>query len=102
MRPIFDRRSLRLSSRFFRPNSVRISALTPSPNLSISASTSTEDSNNRDNDKPTRQQDIETIAKEETLYHIEMAWRAQQRLVRRCLGLRLLSEEKDTSQADDK
>ena len=46
-----------------------------------------------------RQQDIETITKEETLYHIEMAWRAQQRLVRRCLGLRFSEEkeEKDTS-----
>ena len=51
--------------------------------------------NNRDDDKPTRQQDIEAITKEETLYHIEMAWTAQQRLVRRCLGLRMFSEEKD-------
>jgi len=63
--------------------------------LPNNSSTSTEDSNNRDDDKPSRQQDIETIAKEETLYHIEMAWRAQQRLVRRCLGLRMFSEEKE-------
>jgi len=65
------------------------------------SSPSTED-NNRVDDNPTRQQDIEKIAKEETLYHIEMAWRAQQRLVRRCLGLRMFSEEKDTqTQADN-
>ena len=74
------------------------------PNNS-SASTSTEDSNNRDDDKPTGQQDIEKIAKEETLYHIEMAWRAQQRLVRRCLGLRMFNEEKEEkdtqTQVDD-
>ena len=68
-------------------------------------STSNED-NNRDVDEiPSKQQDIEKIAKEETLYHLEMAWRAQQRLVRRCLGLRMFSqekEEKDTqTQADD-
>ena len=72
-----------------------------STNSLLNSSPSTEDSNNRDDDKPSRQQDIETIAKEETLYHIEMAWRAQQRLVRRCLGLRMFSEEKDTQTQED-
>ena len=57
---------------------------------------------NKEDDIPSKQQDIEKIAKEETLYHLEMAWRAQQRLVRRCLGLRMFSEEKDTqTHADD-
>ena len=37
----------------------------------------------------TNQKIIELIAQKEALHHIEMAWRAQQRLVRRCLGLRL-------------
>jgi len=48
----------------------------------------------------TREQSIELITQREALYHVEMAWRAQQRLVRRCLGLRMrLSSEND--HADD-
>ena len=43
-------------------------------------------------DVVTNQQIIELIARKEALYHVEMAWRAQQRLVRRCLGLRLLGD----------
>ena len=35
------------------------------------------------------QQRIETITRNEALRHVEMAWRAQQRLVQRCLGLQL-------------
>mmetsp|Transcript_32281 Transcript_32281/g.59187 ORF Transcript_32281/g.59187 Transcript_32281/m.59187 type:complete len:214 (-) Transcript_32281:1420-2061(-) len=44
------------------------------------------------NDVTTKQQGIEMITQKEALHHLEMAWRAQQRLVRRCLGLRLFGE----------
>lgn len=58
----------------------------------------------RHNDATTKQQTIEAITREETLHHIEMAWRAQQRLVRRCLGLGLLADREaqdaDTIQND--
>ena len=58
----------------------------------------------RHNDVTTKQQTIEAITREETLHHIEMAWRAQQRLVRRCLGLGLLADREaqdaDTIQND--
>ena len=43
---------------------------------------------------PDQQMLLETIdanTRQETLHHVEMAWRAQQRLVRRCLSLCLSS-----------
>mmetsp|Transcript_9122 Transcript_9122/g.19251 ORF Transcript_9122/g.19251 Transcript_9122/m.19251 type:complete len:180 (+) Transcript_9122:3335-3874(+) len=49
------------------------------------------------NDVTTKQQGIEMITQKETLYHLDMAWRAQQRLVRRCLGLRLFGETQSST-----
>lgn len=46
---------------------------------------------------------IETIARKEALRHVEMAWRAQQRLVQRCLALQLQrSSSKASSRKSEK
>mmetsp|Transcript_8742 Transcript_8742/g.19606 ORF Transcript_8742/g.19606 Transcript_8742/m.19606 type:complete len:157 (+) Transcript_8742:252-722(+) len=52
-------------------------------------------------DVVTKQQNIEMITQKEALHHVEMAWRAQQRLVQRCLGLRLFGEPQSTGTNDD-
>ena len=51
-----------------------------------------EDDQCRHNVAMTNQQLIESITRREALRHVEMAWRAQQRLMRRCLGLRFLGD----------
>ena len=48
----------------------------------------------------TKRQSIEMITQKEALHHVEMAWRAQQRLVRRCLGLRLFGETQSANEKD--
>mmetsp|Transcript_22406 Transcript_22406/g.45488 ORF Transcript_22406/g.45488 Transcript_22406/m.45488 type:complete len:866 (-) Transcript_22406:13-2610(-) len=49
------------------------------------------------------QKRIETIARKEALRHVEMAWRAQQRLVQRCLAFQLQrSSSKALSQQPEK
>ncbi|KAL3827103.1 hypothetical protein ACHAXA_002338 [Cyclostephanos tholiformis] len=48
----------------------------------------------------TNQRLIESIARREALRHVEMAWRAQQRLVRRCLGLRFLGDAQSVAILD--
>mmetsp|Transcript_4044 Transcript_4044/g.7210 ORF Transcript_4044/g.7210 Transcript_4044/m.7210 type:complete len:167 (-) Transcript_4044:191-691(-) len=53
------------------------------------------------NNVMTKQQSIEMITQKEALHHVEMAWRAQQRLVRRCLGLRLFGETQSADVKDD-
>ena len=47
----------------------------------------------------TLQQTIEM--QQETMHHVEMAWRAQQRLVRRCLGLYISSEATQSADANN-
>lgn len=49
----------------------------------------------------TKQQRMEMLAQKEALHHVEMAWRAQQRLVQRCLGLRLFGGSQSTNEDDD-
>ena len=67
-------------------------ALSTSPSSlphSIASRTNMADNNQINDNGESNKQNMEMIAQKETLHHIEMAWRAQQRLVRRCLGLRL-------------
>jgi hypothetical protein len=52
---------------------------------------------NRDKVAVTNQQVIESITRREALRHVEMAWRAQQRLMRRCLGLRFLGDPRSVA-----
>mmetsp|Transcript_38418 Transcript_38418/g.81959 ORF Transcript_38418/g.81959 Transcript_38418/m.81959 type:complete len:144 (-) Transcript_38418:1206-1637(-) len=53
------------------------------------------------NNVTTKQQSIEMITQKEAMHHVDMAWRAQQRLVRRCLGLRLFSVTQTGNINDD-
>ena len=55
----------------------------------------------RPRDVVTNRQFIELVARKEALHHVEMAWRAQQRLVRRCLGLRFLGGDLESAVAPD-
>ena len=57
--------------------------------------------NMADDNGASNKQNMEMIAQKETLHHIEMAWRAQQRLVRRCLGLRLFGEKASVNNDTD-
>ena len=76
-------------------------ALSPSSlPQSITARTNMTDNNQINDNGASNKHNMEMIAQKETLHHIEMAWRAQQRLVRRCLGLRLFGD-KATTQSDD-
>ena len=79
-------------------------ALSTSPSSlphSIASRTNMADNNQINDNGESNKQYVEMIAQKETLHHIEMAWRAQQRLVRRCLGLRLFGEKASTSQSED-
>ena len=70
------------------------------PHSTASLPNMAENNQINDNSAPNKQ-NMEMIAQKETLHHIEMAWRAQQRLVRRCLGLRLFGEKSSKSQSED-
>jgi hypothetical protein len=59
------------------------------------------DAAGRCHDVVTNRQIIELVARKEALRHVEMAWRAQQRLVRRCLGLRFLRGDLESAVTPD-
>ena len=54
---------------------------------SIASLTNMADNNQINDNSASSKQYVEMIAQKETLHHIEMAWRAQQRLVRRIISI---------------